>query len=488
MSQIEAHSDKIASLQGSVNSLSSPSNLELSATTNTSGYKVAQSRISHQSNSSSSIPGSDKVTSSKPSGPSDGSDTAQGGAPKSPKMSETALATVPKPKGVLGYIISRYTWYIERLQQSLANEMPRTFKMFRIFSVGLKSFIKDFTGYVRVLVVLSFPSQRLEGLTLRDLELYHYMPWDMVKVFPVLLISAIPLGQNVALPLGYLFPRQLLCRHFWDLQQTHDFSMRFLRNRVYNARSVFRSLQAPLESIEPLPARVRAQSAWHKIGSGVHPSLEEVLALRPLFAGPPFSLQTIRRYHVNVLVRLHGISALLGGRRALREHGRWLLCHDRALTASGDETQQQQPALHTNNNTGNNRYQVNLDANRTLTVDGSQYSAMDRTQGSFADNPTIHTDGTVPTLMSDSLLSADDATLLATLVSLHVTTLKTSLLLRGISPIGLDSSGMAELLLRWLTVSRHLTNHDYSLLLHLPVLLFYNHPTNLALIARQSLF
>ena len=54
------------------------------------------------------------------------------------------LGQEPRPKGVLGYVLSRYTWYIDRLQRSLESEMPRTYRVFRTFSVGLKAFAKDF--------------------------------------------------------------------------------------------------------------------------------------------------------------------------------------------------------------------------------------------------------------------------------------------------------------------------------------------------------
>ncbi|XP_018019189.1 uncharacterized protein LOC108675672 [Hyalella azteca] len=362
------------------------------------------------------------------------------------------LSQEPRPKGVLGYVISRYSWYVERLQKSLENEMPRTFRMFRIFSVGLKSFIKDFTGYVRVLVTLSFPSGRLEGLSRQQLELYHFMPHDMVKVFPVLLISAVPFGQNLALPLGYFFPRQLLCRHFWDLQQSHDFAMRDLRRRVQHARPVFRCLQASVEGVEPLGQRVRMQSVCHLLGSGRHPRQEQVLQLQQLFSDAPYSLRKMKHHHSRSLLKLHGLSAALN-RKRLRDHARWLLCHDRALAheAGALVPVSAPPALG--------------DCPVPPFLEGSPASTLadDSSAGHTVWGPSR------------------EAT--RNLASLHVSDLKTSLLIRGISPIGLDSSAMAELLSRWLSVSLLLTEADSSLVLHLPVLLFYNHPTNMALVA-----
>ena len=225
------------------------------------------------------------------------SETSNKDLDPSPKNAPSELLQQERPKGIVGYIIYRYTWYIEKLQQSLESEMPRTFRMFRIFGVGLKAFISDFTLYVRLLVSLSFPSVHLESLSRHELEVYHHMPWDMVKVFPVLLISAIPFGQNLALPIGYFFPRHLLCRHFWDITQTHDFSMHYLRKRWYNARPVFRSLQSQVTRMEHVLSRVRSRNAYHLLGSGRHPGVEEVMALRPLFLGDPYSIAAMRSRH-----------------------------------------------------------------------------------------------------------------------------------------------------------------------------------------------
>lgn len=42
------------------------------------------------------------------------------------------------------YFLWRYSWYLNRFQESLKQEMPDTFKMFHIFTVGVKEFVIDF--------------------------------------------------------------------------------------------------------------------------------------------------------------------------------------------------------------------------------------------------------------------------------------------------------------------------------------------------------
>lgn len=65
-------------------------------------------------------------------------------APDIKPVTKAAVGSDQLPSRFLRYIVGRYTWYLGRFQESLRNEMPDTFNMFRIFTVGLKEFIIDF--------------------------------------------------------------------------------------------------------------------------------------------------------------------------------------------------------------------------------------------------------------------------------------------------------------------------------------------------------
>lgn len=56
--------------------------------------------------------------------------------------------------------------------------------------------------FMMVLVYLSVPGSTLRTCTRRELELYYNMPRDMIRVFPILALSSLPLGQNLAFPIG----------------------------------------------------------------------------------------------------------------------------------------------------------------------------------------------------------------------------------------------------------------------------------------------
>ncbi|KAG0696223.1 LETM1 domain-containing protein 1 [Chionoecetes opilio] len=291
-----------------------------------------------------------------------------------------AMGSEQLPSRVQRFFLWRYSRYLGKFQESLKNEMPDTFRMFSIFTVGLKDFIIDFKELIKILAFLSLPGSTLSSLNRQELEVYHRMPGDMVRVFPVLVLSSLPFGQNVAFPIGYWFPRHLLCHHFWDIQQRHEFARMGLQSRLFNARPVFRSLQAALLSLGE-EDREKCRTVFHKLGSGIHPTLEEIVELVPLFRGAPFHINKIGAKHVqmrtradvriigayiyqmhkvkmgsytmlhvasvlisvalalepavNALLRLHGRSVWVMRRQRLRDHARILHCMDAAVSREG---------------------------------------------------------------------------------------------------------------------------------------------------------
>uniref|UniRef100_A0A2K5F9G3 LETM1 domain containing 1 n=1 Tax=Aotus nancymaae TaxID=37293 RepID=A0A2K5F9G3_AOTNA len=101
----------------------------------------------------------------------------------------------------------------------------------------------------------------------------------------------------------YLFPRQLLIRHFWTPKQQTDFL------DIYHA---FRKQSHPeiisyLEKVIPLISD--AGLRWHltdlctKIQRGTHPAIRDILALRECFSNHPLGMNQLQAFHVKALSR-----------------------------------------------------------------------------------------------------------------------------------------------------------------------------------------
>lgn len=95
-----------------------------------------------------------------------------------------------------------------------------------------------------------------------------------------------------------MFPRHLLSSHFWSLQQRADFAVEALRRRLYNQRPVLRCLQSRLEDVEDPELFLKWRHILGLLGSGVHPTTQQILDVKQLFTGEPYHLKSIYSNHV----------------------------------------------------------------------------------------------------------------------------------------------------------------------------------------------
>ena len=89
--------------------------------------------------------------------------------------------------------------------------------------------------------------------------------------------------------------------HFWDAEQKTEFQQRYLKERTAKNRKLFRCMQANL--------KFTLNSGVHKtfnyilglLGSGTHPTAEEILSVKQIFSDAPYNLNSLSSKH---LVRL----------------------------------------------------------------------------------------------------------------------------------------------------------------------------------------
>ncbi|KAF5273262.1 hypothetical protein FQR65_LT04684 [Abscondita terminalis] len=273
----------------------------------------------------------------------------------------------------------------------------------------LKCYMREKKDYYNHQPSTQPPRKSLNDLTLKEIELYLQMPKDMRRIAPFLIISILPFANYVLFPLAYYFPRHLLCRHFWNLQQKSEFGIVFLQNRLVHNKPVFRYLQLQLPKLEEDALLDKWSHVLGTLGSGSQPRPMQILECKQLFETGPYHLAYLSRNHVKHLLKMHEVP--LGWFRRTR-------LGDRALLLQ----------------------------------------AMDRS------------------IMKDGL------------EKLPHDTLKTACLIRGLNPTNMKHEDMIEWMTKWLIISSEVNKNSLSLLLHCPVLLAYNEPTNWQLIYRSKPF
>lgn len=95
-----------------------------------------------------------------------------------------------------------------------------------------------------------------------------------------------------------MYPRYFLTHHFWTLQQRSEFAVMNLRDRLAHNRPVFRSLQSKLPTLKNDPHYEQWRNILGKLGSGVHPTAEEIISVKDLFTEAPYNTRSLSYTHI----------------------------------------------------------------------------------------------------------------------------------------------------------------------------------------------
>lgn len=211
-------------------------------------------------------------------------------------------------KNVKRYAFLRFMDYMTKFNfdKVLEKRFPLAVRVYRMFMDGAKEFYQDMKRFVKITGIANNSSIGLRALNRHELELYYQMPRDMMKVGPVLVASALPFTNYVILPVLYMFPKTFLSHHFWNLQQKAAFQEDVLRRRISCNRKVFRCMQANLEKL-PSHDYQRLGHVLGLLGSGMHPTAEDIIEIKDIFQRSPFDLYSLTSKHCNYLCQLHDI-------------------------------------------------------------------------------------------------------------------------------------------------------------------------------------
>lgn len=197
-------------------------------------------------------------------------------------------------------ILQRYLNYIKNYDKTIEKKFPTAMNLYRTFKGGIREFYVDLKMYISIVAKLNKGTGGLASLTLKELEVYFKLPKDIIKVTPVLAISIIPFSNYIVFPLAFYFPRQLLCHHFWTLQQRVEFQTYYLRTRLSHQRPVFRCLQSELSRLKKENHMLFKKLArvLGLIGSGIQPQVDDILECKEFFSCPPCNLSSMKPQHV----------------------------------------------------------------------------------------------------------------------------------------------------------------------------------------------
>ena len=149
-------------------------------------------------------------------------------------------------------------------------------------------------------------------------QIYLYLPGELVKVTPVLILSAFPMAQNIVFPLAMMYPERLLSSHFYNDQQRIDAFHNEAKVRQSYYRSVLRDLLLMTSKNDDPAARKILSSI---LNDKETPTAQSILALKPFFSlDGPLHLRKLAAPHVKHLMKIHRVRSVA----FLKS----LICHD----------------------------------------------------------------------------------------------------------------------------------------------------------------
>lgn len=118
------------------------------------------------------------------------------------KVDSKSLQQKYSRENVQYYFFQKFYFYISNYDKVLEKRFPAAMHVYRVFMVGVKDFFSDMKKYYKINTIMNSSEKGLRALTRKEMELHHQMPKDMMKVAPVLLISALPFANYVVFPLA----------------------------------------------------------------------------------------------------------------------------------------------------------------------------------------------------------------------------------------------------------------------------------------------
>lgn len=95
-----------------------------------------------------------------------------------------------------------------------------------------------------------------------------------------------------------MYPRYFLTHHFWTLQQRSEFAVLNLRDRLGYNRAVFRHLQSSMSTLKNDRHYEQWRDILGKLGSGLHPTVEDIIGVKELFSEPPYKTKSLSYTHI----------------------------------------------------------------------------------------------------------------------------------------------------------------------------------------------
>ncbi|XP_055150828.1 LETM1 domain-containing protein 1 isoform X1 [Symphalangus syndactylus] len=270
------------------------------------------------------------------------------GAPRSSKLHLSPKADV---KNLMSYVVTKTKAINGKYHRFLGRHFPRFYVLYTIFMKGLQMLWADAKKARRIKTNMWKHNIKFHQLPYREMEhlrqvwargrypeVHGEFRQDVTKCLFLGIISIPPFANYLVFLLMYLFPRQLLIRHFWTPKQQTDFLDIYHAFRKQSHPEIISYLEKVIPLISDAGLRWRLTDLCTKIQRGTHPAIHDILALRECFSNHPLGMNQLQALHVKALSRAMLLTSYLPPpllRHRLKTHTTVIHQLDQALAKLG---------------------------------------------------------------------------------------------------------------------------------------------------------
>ncbi|XP_056588644.1 LETM1 domain-containing protein 1 [Triplophysa dalaica] len=240
--------------------------------------------------------------------------------------------------GIGRSVSSRLKWANEKYERFLQRRFPRFFVLYDTFMKGFRLLFQDAKEIRRIQTRVLTENIGYENLPYRELEKLRQFRRDLLKAIPLAIISIPPFANYLVFILMYLYPRQLLIRHFWTPQKLVEFQGIYHGQRAQHHCAIVKGLERTAPSVQDSRMKSRLVELCSKVRNGAHPVVSDVHAVRTLFSGPPLGVRRMYADQMRHLCPLLFLTPRLPAfwvSRRLNKHALELMQLDRAIVRLG---------------------------------------------------------------------------------------------------------------------------------------------------------
>ncbi|KAG9333981.1 hypothetical protein JZ751_009297 [Albula glossodonta] len=213
-----------------------------------------------------------------------------------PLLASTRIRPYSPSKARLGLgrqVVTRLKWANEKYERFLQRRFPRFYILYHTFMRGFRLLFQDAKEISRIKTKMHENNLKFQQLPYREMEKLREFRRDMIKAIPLVLVSIPPFANYLVFVFMYLFPRQLLIRHFWTPEQQVEFQGVYHGHRARHHDDIIKGLTRAAPHVQNQRHQRLLLDLCNKVQSGAHPSVSEMQALRGLFSAPPLGLHRL---------------------------------------------------------------------------------------------------------------------------------------------------------------------------------------------------